>query len=760
MRGIGPTILLASVLINVLSLALPLTLVQVYDRILPNESFSTLGWLVTGVVIALILEATLRVARTYLSGWVGIHFEVRVGGGAFNRLTSTRITEFERDGLGTHLDRLNSVNSLREFYSGSAFQVMLDVPFALLFVIAIAYLAGWVAIVPLVSIIAFLGLVYMAKKRFRKALDDRHLAHDRRQNFLIEALSGIHTIKSMGMEELMSRRYERLQETTAETNLSVALWSMSPMVLGAFFSMLVMFGVVALGALSVIDGSLTIGGLSGVTLLAGRALQPVQSAAGFLLRFSDVQLARERLAELVAMPPPPDAKVELPEHDQIRGEMVLNNVSFRYSPKTPLILDEVNLSIKPGETVGIKGDSASGKSTLLYVMMGSLAPTGGSVTLDGFDLQECDNSRLGDTIAYLPQVGVLFQGTILENLTMFRDQRREAALKAAGLLGLDYVVARMPMGFDTMVGKESQDFLSGGVKQRISIARALVPDPPVLLFDEANVAMDAQGDTLLKKVLQQLKGHCTIVLVSHRPSLLELADRILILKGGKLVDAPPPPPRPSGPPVAPSGPGSTANAANPAQPAGGVAPATPVAGGGRVPTLPSAPRPMTSLAGQASPTPGGAALSPPGVATAATSAPLARTPAPSVAPDVAVRTPAPSVAPDVPRTTPAPLQLAVPDRVVNAATSAPPLPTTRAASQPASTTAPASSLLPPQSTQPASTPTAAESGGEGVALARVAVAKMAVDRRTGRRVVMETEAEALLALLDAERDQQASGGGV
>lgn len=535
MSGIGPTILLASLLINVLSLALPITLIQVYDRILPNESLSSLGWLVVGVVVALFLEAVLRIARTYLSGWMGIHFELQVGGGAFNRLTLTSITEFEQVGLGTHLDRLNAVNTLRDFYSGSAFQVMLDVPFAILFVCVIAYLAGYVALVPLFAILAFLTSVLLAKKRFRKALDARHLAGDRRQNFLIEALTGIHTVKSMGMEELMSRRYERLQETTADTNMEVALWSMSPMVLGGFFSLLSMFGVVGLGASYVIDGMLTIGGLSGVTLLAGRAMQPVQSAAGFLLRFSDMQLARERLAELVALMPRSEATgIRLP--DSIQGEIVLDHVSFSFNPKGTRILDDVSLTVKPGETIGIKGESASGKSTLLYVMMGALSPTSGRVTLDGFDLAHCDNSRLGDTIAYLPQVGILFQGTILENLTMFRDQRREAALKAAELLGLDHVVARMPMGFETVVGKESQDFLSGGVKQRISIARALVPNPPVLLFDEANVAMDAQGDTLLKKVLQELKGQCTIVLVSHRPSLLELADRTLMLKKGKLVE--------------------------------------------------------------------------------------------------------------------------------------------------------------------------------------------------------------------------------
>ncbi|MBF0462462.1 MAG: peptidase domain-containing ABC transporter [Magnetococcales bacterium] len=647
MAGIGPTIILASVFINVLSLALPMTLIQVYDRILPNESLSSLGWLVVGVATALVLEAALRVARTYLSGWMGIHFELKVGGGAFNRLTVASITEFERDGLGTHLDRLNAVNTLREFYSGSAFQVMLDVPFAMLFVGAIAYLAGMVALVPALAIAAFLTSVYLAKKRFRKALDDRHTANDRRQNFLIEALSGIHTIKSMGMEELMSRRYERLQETTADTNLEVALWSMSPMVLGAFFSMLTMFGVVGLGASHVISGTLTIGGLSGVTLLAGRALQPVQSAASFLLRFSDMQLARERLAELVALKARSMEEINrLPDRDQIRGEIQLDHVSFRFGPKNPLILDDVSVTVYPGETVGIKGDSASGKSTLLYVMMGALLPTAGTVTLDGYDLSLCDNSRLGDTIAYLPQVGALFQGTILENLTMFRDQRREAAMRAAELLGLDYVVARMPMGFDTVVGKESQDFLSGGVKQRIAIARALVPDPPVLLFDEANVAMDAQGDALLKKVLQQLKGKCTIVLVSHRPSLLELADRTLILKGGKLEEAT-------------------------VRPAAAAAPARPVPAA--VVPAPARPVPASVLPGPARPVP-------------------------------SVVVPGP----------------------------ARPVPAAAAVSQTAQ-------REPPPQGQP---------------LGKITLAKKAVNLRTGATAIAETEADALHALLDGEREQK------
>ena len=546
--GIASTILVASLFINILSLALPVTLIQVYDRILPNEALGSLSWLVVGVASALILEAILRIARSYLSGWVGIHFELQIGGSAFKRLTLSNITEFEHDGLGTHLDRLGAVNVLRDFYSGNAFQILLDLPFALIFIGAIGYLAGFVALFPLFSIFSFLGLVFLAKKQFRRSLDSRHLASDRRHNFLIEVLSGIHTVKSMGMEELMLRRYERLQETIASTNLDVTLWSLSPMVLGSFFSLFTMFGVVGLGASYVIDGNLTVGGLAGVTLLAGRALQPVQSAAGFWLRFSDMQLARERLSELAELKPSvPEGARELPT--EMKGNLVLDHVSFRFGANHPLILEDINLSILFGETIGIKGGSASGKTTLLHLMMGALTPSEGAVRLNGHNLADYDNSRLGDIIAYLPQVGILFQGTILENLTMFRDQKRDEAMKAATLLGLEDVVARMPMGFETVVGKESQDFLSGGVKQRITIARALVSRPPIILFDEANVAMDAKGDALLKRLLQKIKNQCTIILVSHRPSLLELADRIFILENGGLHEEPkrptqsrPPPP--------------------------------------------------------------------------------------------------------------------------------------------------------------------------------------------------------------------------
>ncbi|MGN7612869.1 peptidase domain-containing ABC transporter [Magnetococcales bacterium HHB-1] len=529
---------LASLFINVLSLALPVTLIQVYDRILPNQGTATLTWLVIGVSIALLLEVALRTGRSYVSGWMGVQFETRVGASTFGHLLQTGIVTFEKDGLGVHLDRLNAVNILREFYSGQAFQVLLDLPFIFLFIGAVWYLAGALALVPLTAVLIFTLVVLIAKHKFRQALDDRTVANDRRYNFVIEILSGIHTVKSMAMEEQMLRRYERLQEGTAETNQKVTNWSMSPTHFGSFFSQATLFGIVGFGGLMVIHGELTIGALTGSTLLASRAMQIIQGAAGFWLRFSDVQLARQRLAEVAELPT--EIPQGLPPFPQkVEGHIELKDVSFRFTEEGPDILNRVNFSAKPGETIGVVGDSASGKTTLLYVMMGALKATHGDVFIDQYNLKNYDITGLEEEVAYLPQMGIMFKGTILDNLTMFRDERWHEAEKAVRLLGLDDALAEMPLGFETMVGKEAHDFLPGGVRQRIAIARALVTRPRVILFDEANVAMDSKGDAMLKNLLQGIKGQCTIILVSHRPSLLELADRVYDLKEGSVIERTP-----------------------------------------------------------------------------------------------------------------------------------------------------------------------------------------------------------------------------
>ncbi|WP_417830695.1 ATP-binding cassette domain-containing protein [Terasakiella sp.] len=527
-------ILLASFFINILSLAMPLSLLQIYDRILPNNSLNTLALLVSGIALALLMEAALRVGRSYLSGWVGARFEHMAGCAAIERLLSTSVNEFEKDGSGVHLERISSLGTLKEFYAGQAIMTLFDLPFSIIFLALISYLAGALVFVPILLITFFALMAWRIGIKLRKAISERMVADERRFNFIIEVLTGIHTLKSMAMETQMLRRYERLQESCAKTDYEVTRQSSSAMSLGALYSQLTMFAVVGAGSTFVIDGQLTVGGLAACTMLSGRAMQPLQRAVGIWSRFQSIQLAREKLREIFELQP--ETQGALPTVDSTySGRIELHNVGLKFGDDEQTVFANVNLKVEPGEIIGISGGNASGKSSLLYLMMGAMRTSEGQVLIDGQDINELEPNSVRRKIAYLPQHGVLFNGTILENLTMFKPELEEKALRIARLLGLDDVVARMPLGYDTSVGNGAYDTLPRGIKQRIAIARALMSDPVVLLFDEANAAMDSAGDKVLTEFLEQARGKRTLILVSHRPSVLRMADAIYDLQDGHLI---------------------------------------------------------------------------------------------------------------------------------------------------------------------------------------------------------------------------------
>lgn len=522
-------LIIASVFINILALAMPLTLLQVYDRIIPNSAEGTLILLVSGVGVALILEALLRVGRSFVSGWMGARFDHMAGNAAIERLMGANIVDFEQVGTGNHMERYNALSQLREFYAGQAILVMCDLPFAVVYLSGITYLAGYLVLVPIVLIILFAITAGVLGRRLKNSLNTRLMADDRRFSFIIEVLGGVHTVKGLAMEEQMVRRYERLQETCAEAEYNVALNSASAQSAGALFSQLVLFSVVGFGSTFVISGALTVGGLAACTLLAGRSMQPLQKAVGIWTRFQSIQLARDRLRKLFEMDV--EKLPGLPDLPPVRGDLDLDSITFTYGKnKDGDLLDplfeNVNLKIKAGETIGLAGGNASGKSTLLYLMMGVLKPTAGTVRVDDLDLADYDGSSIRRQIAYLPQEGVLFNGTLLENITMFRDEKVDDAMDISRLLGLDSVVAHMPQGYDTTVGDGAGEKMPRGFRQRIAIARALVDKPRILLFDEANTSMDGAGDATLKFLLERLKGRVTMVLVTPRPSLLGIADQI------------------------------------------------------------------------------------------------------------------------------------------------------------------------------------------------------------------------------------------
>lgn len=528
-----PAVLAATVVVNLLALALPVVLLQVYDRIIPNASVDTLLLLVGGLVVAFAMDAALRMARAALAGWAGARYEFQVGSDAVDRILHADQAAAGDAAVGVNLDRLAAIDQLRDFYANQGATVLVDLPFALLFLGLMWLISGPLVLVPVIGLGLFGLLALRIGQRLRRALSERAVIDDRRMSFIIEILNGVHTLKALAMETLMVRRYERLMNGVAQEVYRTSLLSGTAQTIGSSFMQVVSFAVASIGSLLVLSEAMTVGGLAACTMLAGRALQPMLRAMGMWTHFQAIRVAQDRLDAIFATPLAPGADGAM--LSIAAGSLSLTGVEFAYRSDAP-VLRGIDLEIAPGECVGISGGNGVGKSTLLSVMAGILAPSAGGIAVDGQALACAERASYARQIGFLPQHCTLFHGTLLENLTMFRGRQHVAdALRLAGELGLDEYIARLPQGYDTLVDSSSHDQLPGGVRQRIAIIRALIDKPKIVLFDEANTALDHASDLRLKELLRRLRGHVTIVMVSYRPSLLDLADRRFELVDGRLV---------------------------------------------------------------------------------------------------------------------------------------------------------------------------------------------------------------------------------
>ncbi|MBF0322221.1 MAG: ATP-binding cassette domain-containing protein [Magnetococcales bacterium] len=535
-----------SFIINLLGLLVPLALIQVYNRILPNHATQTLSLLVLGVLVALVVEAALRSVRAYHMGWMGARFEHQVSCNSFRRLLYAAPEEIEKADGSKFMEGMNAINQVGELYSGQALMALFDLPFLVMYLFLVYLLAGPLALVPLGALIlisvpsAYVG--FSLKKTLKQDMDQKQ----RRYSFITETLDRIHSVKALAMESLLLRRHEMLLiKGLRQTYDLIFLGAIMP-AFSSFTAQGMTAMVIAFGAIQVIDGDLTTGGLAACTMLAGRSLQPIQALVAGWTRLQAIRMARQEVNALLTIP----QRENLAEHasgEPLSGAIQLQNISFEVTkntgwqkpgePPPPVhktaILTDISLTIDPGECIGIVGDSGSGKSTFLKLITGAAQPTQGTVRIDSREVHLLPQ-HLSAQIGYIPQKGTLFNGTILQNLTMFDDTRQSVALTMAARLGLDAVVARMPKGYHTVVGDGAQDTLPAGVQQRIVIARILAREPKILLFDEANMAIDSAGDNLLRTCLENMKGECSIILISQRPSLLRMADRVFRLQGGTL----------------------------------------------------------------------------------------------------------------------------------------------------------------------------------------------------------------------------------
>jgi ATP-binding cassette subfamily C protein LapB len=526
-------IILASITLNFFSLVVPILILQLYDRIIPNKSYSTLTLLAVGVLVAAILETLLRVSHGRLLSWLGMHFENLGFIGAFEHLSRTTEKSFRLRGIGEHVENIESIPILKEFLAGQGFLVLLDIPFLFFYLSIIGYFSLTIMLVPLTLLILFVVISWHLGRKLRLTLEEQLDVDDRRYNFIIEALSNHHTVKALGMEELLLRRYERLHAQCSTVTYKIYLLSSEFKDIAGTFSYIMFGAIVGIAALEVIHGNATVGIMAASILLANRTLQPVQAAMGMLTRLQHFQIAKERFRQVFKSPTDGSKKGI---SKIISGKIDLVNVNFSYSDNTQNILKDINLSISPGMIVTIYGKNGAGKSTLLNLLSGRLSPTEGSILIDDIPIDDYSSTVFRRQVIYLPPKDNLFQGTVIENMTLYQEgEIVNEALKLSHNLGLDDWIGRLPLGYNTRIGDSLFLGLPEGIQQRICLVRALVARPKILLLDESNTALDNRGDTQLKHLLTQLKEDMTIIFVTHRPSLMDISDLSFELCEGHLI---------------------------------------------------------------------------------------------------------------------------------------------------------------------------------------------------------------------------------
>ncbi len=530
-----PSVLISSLMINILALGLPLVILQVYDRIIPNQAIESFSMLMAGLIAVILVDSLLKIFRSVILSWEGARFDHKESLHAMNHILDAESTAYSSKPTSYYLDKMHALEQIQEFYSSQSILLAMDIPFVVIFLALIWVIAGPLILIPIVLLGIFIVVSTKVGHHLRVSLKKRSTMEERRQNFIFETLSGIHTIKSMAMESLMLRRYERLQKKSAESVCELAKINSAIQGVGATISQLAVVCFASIGSIFAIDGTLTIGALAAGTMLSSRVLQPGLSAMNIWTQFQSVRLAHEKVCELYSMAEEESGNIR-PETG-MQGEIELKAITFKYPTQEKNLLENVSLIINANDSVSITGNNGVGKSTMVALLSGFLRPDKGQVLLDNRDIHQYDFEYLRSHIGIVPQHGLLFEGTILENMTLYREgEAVDQAIELSKILGLDEIISRLPAGLDTQVGGAAVDTLSEGVRQKIIMVRSLVGHPKIMLFDDANANFDIKNDARLLHVLEEFKKNKTLVIISHRPSFLNICNRHFKIENKNLVE--------------------------------------------------------------------------------------------------------------------------------------------------------------------------------------------------------------------------------
>ena len=524
---------LAAAMINIFGLVTSLFTMTVYDRVVPNNATSSLIALSIGLAVVIVFDFALRTLRAYFVDIAGAEIDHEVGATVFQRLLSLRL-EQRKGSTGALTALMRELETLRDFFASATLTAIVDVPFIIITLAVTAMIGGVVVLVPIamIPLVVLIGwLTHPAMDRLSARAMSGGLL---KQSVLVETVGGLEMIKSAGAGPLLARRWAKAVDDHADSSLRQRLVSAISVNFATSANTISYAGVVIVGVELIAKNELTMGGLIACSILAGRAIAPLGQIAQLLSRLTATRTSYRQLQELMATPP------EGPEHTPIRpskidGRIEFRNVAFRYPGASERALDGVSFVVAPGEHVALLGRVGSGKSTVARLILGLYPPEDGLVMVDGTDIRQFDPDDLRRNIGAAMQDSVLLSGTVRENIALARTAiDDEELVRAAQISGTHQFMGQLTNGYDLRLADRGES-LSGGQRQSIAIARALAGSPPIILFDEPTSALDAQTEAgLLQRLGAELEGR-TAVLITHRPPLLQLVTRIILLDRGKII---------------------------------------------------------------------------------------------------------------------------------------------------------------------------------------------------------------------------------
>ena len=524
---------LAAVMINFFALVSSLFTMTVYDRVVPNNATDSLIGLTIGLAILIVFDFALKLLRAYYVDIAGAKIDRDIGKAIFQQILDMRL-DLGKGSTGGLAGLVREIETLRDFFASATLTALVDLPFIFITLAVMALIGGWIVMVP-IALIPLVIITALASQPIMNRLASQSLGEALgKQAVLVETIGSLETVKSANAGAMLSERWDQAVSGHASASLRQRVVATISINMAATVQTLAYTLVVVFGVYAIANQTLTMGGLIACSILAGRAVAPLGVIASLLTRINSARTAYRQIDRMMEQPPegPAGAGLML---GQVQGGLEFRDVDFRYPGAPELALTNVSFRINPGEHVALIGPIGSGKSTIARLLIGLYPPTSGLILIDGTDIRQFAPQALRAKAGALFQDSVLLTGSIRENIALGRDTVDEEEMLRAARTSLAHdFISTFPAGYDLRLADRGEG-LSGGQRQSIAMARALAGKPPILIFDEPTSSVDTETEgRLMENLRHEIEGR-TLILITHRPTLLALVGRVILMSRGRIV---------------------------------------------------------------------------------------------------------------------------------------------------------------------------------------------------------------------------------